>query len=171
MSERPRGQIVLLAAVVVALALVPILGAYLQLGYDGDARAFDRKASTVSEERILTTVRRELRGVLPTGHDWGERNRTASRVRTHIEARLTSLSGEVNGTVIEVELRNASADLVAETCPAGPNRRFGPCRGLGAVFVQERAGETHVYGLLVEIRVIGRHGIARTTHVIRPRPV
>jgi len=162
-----RGQLVLVAAAVAALALVPVVAAYLQFGYapavaDADAdhasrvsRALDRLADDAAERA--------------TGADWRDRERAVEDLRESLAPRLRTVERARlgDGIAANVSYSTAGADGVA--CPGGSGRSFGACENVGGVVVQERAGETVVVAVAFEVRVTTPSGTVRFERVVRPR--
>lgn len=160
-SGADRGQIVLVAAAVVAVALLSMTLAYAQLGYDGDRTgAGSVEVASVSEvDRSLTgslraTAREVRRG---DDHAWRDRRTVAERVTASLDAdadRLERAHAEESRS-LTVELDDAAATQWArERCPDGDGREFGPCRVIDGVVVQERADETAVVAAAFRVRVV-----------------
>mgnify|MGYP007091080017 FL=1 len=160
-SGADRGQIVLVAAAVVAVALLSMTLAYAQLGYDGDRTgAGSVEVASVSEvDRSLTgslraTAREVRRG---DDHAWRDRRTVAERVAASLDAdadRLERAHAEESRS-LTVELDDAAATQWArERCPDGDGREFGPCRVIDGVVVQERADETAVVAAAFRVRVV-----------------
>ena len=173
MIEPQRGQLVLLAAVAIAVAVLPLLAMVGQLGYhpDGAARAVDPHPATAGEavlERAVANVAADLPGAYP----WAERQRAAATARRELAPTVAavnrSLVGE--GTVLETTL-NATLARTWEraNCPGGPARRFGPCRTDGGLILQERAGRTHLVAVAVDIAGTGPAEQWEVSFVLRPR--
>lgn len=171
-AGRGRGQLVLLAAVTLAVALVPMTIAYLQLGYDTDVR------SVTAEGAPLGTVERTLRRTLddatapvPANYSWAERRAAVSTVRSRLGPGLRAINASrlTAETVTEVSYNSSRARAWADArCPSGPARRFGPCRVDRGLVVQERADRTHVLAVAVDVRRTAPRGDLRGTLVIRP---
>ena len=160
-SGADRGQIVLVAAAVVAVALLSMTLAYAQLGYDGDRTgAGSVEVASVSEvDRSVTgslraTAREVRRG---DDHAWRDRRTVAERVAASLDAdadRLERAHAEESRS-LTVELDDAAATQWArERCPDGDGREFGPCRVIDGVVVQERADETAVVAAAFRVRVV-----------------
>lgn len=161
-----RGQLVLVAAAVAALALVPVVAAYLQFGYtpgvatvDADhgdrvARSLDRLADDAAEAA--------------TGAAWSDHEAAVQRLRDSLAPRLRTLErarlGE--GVVVNVTYSDSLARRV--DCPGGDGRAFGDCEVIDGVVVQERAGETVVVAVAFEVRVTGQDGAMQFDYVVRP---
>lgn len=171
MTERDRGQMVLLAAVAIGVALVPMLLAYLQLGYHPDV-AEPRPDHARDVER---TLERELVGAtadVPASYDWGDRAAAATVVRSRLASTLRSLnrSALARSTVVQVAYnRSLAADRAAANCPGGPDRQFGACEAIDGVVVQQRAGETHVLAAAFDVRVAGQRTEIRQRIVVGRR--
>lgn len=161
---------VLAAAAMLALALVPLGFAYLQLGYHEDV-----VASTEAETPGSETVRLLERAVYDaggeaTGHPWQGRAGAARRVNQSLEPRADDIEAAQveRGVAARIE-RNASAasEWAAANCPSGPGRLFGDCEARGGLVLQERAGETHLVAVAYDLRVVDDRGETALTVVIR----
>jgi hypothetical protein len=156
-----RGQIVLVAAAVVAVALLSMTLAYAQLGYDADRTgAGTVDVASVSEvDRSLTgslrAAAREVRR--DDDHAWRDRRTVAERVAGSLDAdadRLERTHAEESRS-LTVELDDAAATRWArEQCPGGDGRAFGPCRAIDGVVVQERADETTIVAAVFRVRIV-----------------
>lgn len=167
-----RGQLVLVAAGVVAVALVPVLGAYLQLGYaaDVDARA-DYTAPTRDAERTLSRAVDDAGEGVPGEFPWDRREAAADAVRSRLSPALSSLRTARlrDGTVYRIEYNDTRARRWArDRCPGGPAREFGGCAAFGGVVVQNRTGRTHVVAVAVDLTVVGERRTVEKTVVVRP---
>lgn len=166
-----RGQMILLAAVAIAVALVPMLLAYVQLGYHPDV-AEPEADHTSSVERTLERSLVAAADGVPANYSWGDRDAAVTTVRSRLGSTLTSLNRSAleRGTALQVSfnatLANASA---SRTCPSGTGRQFGPCEGDRGVVVQERASETHVLAAAFDVRVVTRDGERRLWTVVKRR--
>lgn len=165
-----RGQLVLLAAVVVAVALVPMVFAYMQLGYHADVSAGgEYTAPAENADRVLSRTVHDA-ATTAERHPWNERDRTADEVRAALEPDLATLeSARVErGTVYRVQYNDTAASAwTADACPTGPARQFGPCAADGGVVLQERSDETHVVAVAVDVHVVGERRTVRSTVVVR----
>jgi hypothetical protein len=152
-----RGQFVLLAGVVVALALLAMLTAYLQLGYGADVRTtdFDR---TVEDgraylDRATHGAARPLRGE----YAWSRRGPAVTALRDRLDPRLAELerSRVTEGVVYRTRYnQTAAARWASAECPAGgPDRAWGTCEVDRGVVVQERAGQTQVLAVGYDLGV------------------
>ncbi|MFB6206456.1 MAG: hypothetical protein ABEJ05_08030 [Haloglomus sp.] len=167
--EGDRGQFVLLAGVVVALALVAMLTAYLQLGYAADVRTTDTGHTTVDGraflERATHDAARPLRGEYP----WSERGRAVTALRNRLDARLAELErARVSEGVVYRTGYNqtVAAQWARAECPGGGDaREFGPCEADRGVVVQERAGRTLVLAVAYDLAVTTEDSQTWTTFV------
>ncbi|WP_336034940.1 DUF7261 family protein [Halobacterium yunchengense] len=165
-ADGDRGQLVLVAAAVAALALVPVAAAYLQFGYapavagvDDDpgadvARALDRVADAGADAA--------------TGRPWSERDAAVAGLRESLAPRLASLERErlADGVAVNVTYDPGLAADVS--CPGGDGRAFGDCENHGGVVVQERAGETVVVAVAFRVQVAAPDGATEFGRVVRP---
>lgn len=168
---RRRGQFVLLAAAVVVTALVPMLLAYAQLGYAGDAAATPDARTTLSDaERSLERSVGDATTALSNRTDAGRHRFLAGRVgdrlapaRERVEA-----SGTDRGHVVTVARNTTAATRWAErACPGGEARAFGDCVVTDGVVTQTRADTTALVAVAVDVRVRGPDGTLGATFVIR----
>jgi len=165
-----RGQLVVLAALALALALVPMTLAYLQLGYDDDV-----EATTVTEE-TTEDVRRTLQRALvdatadvPAHHQWADRAAAATSVRDRLRPTrrsVTTTSADRTGAVTITANGTRAGTWASANCPSGPGRDFGPCEHDGGLVLQERAGQTHVLAFAVDLTVTMEDTERSTTMVI-----
>ena len=157
-SSRPdRAQLVLVAAAVVAVALAPVVVAYVQLGYHADVTASEEfDAPAENADRLLTRAVHDAAADVPAHYEWDEREAAVGDVRSELAPRLDALrsSRVEEGTVYQVEYNRSAADAWRQAnCPGGPNRQFGGCEADRGVVVQKRAGETHVLAVAFDVRV------------------
>jgi hypothetical protein len=166
-----RGQLVLVAAGVLALALVPIAFAYLQLGYHADVRAgVEYDDPQRNAERVLERGVYEASAPVQGEYEWWQRGDAVAGVREGLSPRLETLrAARVDrGTAYEVTYNeSAAAAWAADDCPSGPDRRFGDCEAIDGVVVQERAGETAVLAVALDVRVTSDDGRSRATLTVR----
>lgn len=166
-----RGQLVLLAAAVLAVALVPMALAYLQLGYHGDvAAASTGDAPLRDAERTLDRALHDAVDSIPQRHPWSNRTGAVTEVRHRLRDDLSTLnrSGVESGTAFAVSYNHSRAVVWAdENCPSGPARQFGPCRADRGVVVQSRANQTHVLAVAFDVRVTTPDGRWRATTTVR----
>lgn len=166
-----RAQFVLIAGVVVALALLAMLTAYLQLSYAGDVRTadFDR---TVEDgraylDRTTHGAARPLRGE----YAWSQRGPAVTALRARLGPRLAELrrSRVTEGVVYRTGYNQTAAGRWARAeCPAGgPDRAWGPCEADRGVVVQERAGRTQAIAVGYDLGVTTADYETNVTLVVR----
>lgn len=159
--SRDRAQLVLAAAAVVAVALTPTVVAYLQLGYHADVRASgEYDAPLGNAERVLERAVHGA-GTNATGVPWNERDVAAERTRADLAGPIETLEASrvAAGTAYAVAYNDTAAERWATAnCPGGPGRRFGDCRAVDGVVVQERTGETHVLAVAFDVRATTERG-------------
>lgn len=170
LRDDDRGQLVLVAAAVLALALVPLGFAYLQLGYHADVRAAGTEASPGSETvRLLErTVHKASSGT--TGQPWAGRDGVAAQVNRSLAADLDAIEAAQveRGIAADIQQNATAATAWADSnCPGGLGRAFGPCETRGGLVLQERAGETHLVAVAFDVQVVSERGEAELTVVVR----
>jgi len=150
---------VVLAGVALALALVPLALAYLQLGYHEDVAAGTSAGpAEQAEATIERAVHDAARGV-PATYGWAQRSAAVSAVRSRLDPAVTTVerSGLRRGIAREVAYNQTRARQWAlANCPRGPDREFGRCVAERGVVVQERRGRTHVLAVGFDIEVTGQ---------------
>ena len=163
-----RGQLVLVAAAVVAIGLAPVLLAYLQLGYHPDvATEPDVSGETAVEylDRSVHDAAAETAGE----YRWVDRTAMAGAVRDEIDDDIESLerSRLDEGVAYVVEYNGTAAERwVEDNCVDGDGKRFGDCAVDGGVAMQERAGEAVLLAVAVDVRVVGPDGESELTVVV-----
>jgi hypothetical protein len=167
--SRERGQVVLSAAVVVAVALTAMAFAYLGLAYAGDvdreAAAPDGTDAVRALERAFENATRPAAGT----HAWDDRDVALTRVTARLDARTASVAdaAAARGVAYDFERNDTAAGSVAgEDCPGGMNREFGDCRAVDGVVIQERANETAVIAAAYDVRVVADGAETRLTVVV-----
>lgn len=170
-AERPeRAQLVLAAAALIALALVPVAVAHVQLGYHPDvAASTDYDGHGANAERFLERAVHEA-GANATGRPWGERDRAVGAVREDLAPRLDTLEASqvTEGVAYTTRYNRSAADgWRATNCPGGSGRQFGPCVANRGVVVQERAGATVVLAVALDVEVTTPRGHRDLTFVVR----
>ncbi|SFP37696.1 hypothetical protein SAMN05216277_103111 [Halolamina pelagica] len=161
---------VLAAAAVLALALVPLGFAYLQLGYHGDVAASTEPETPGSETvRLLERAVYDAGGEV-TGHPWAGRDGAVRLVNASLTDRERNIeTAQVErGVAVRIERNGSAASAwAAANCPAGPGRLFGDCEAIGGIVVQERADETHLLAVAYDLRVVDDRGETALTVVVR----
>jgi hypothetical protein len=171
-TEDDRGQVVLLAAGLVAVALVAMLLAYLQVVAVGGAGATaDRPSVTATDATrgLEAAVANATASVPADARD------DPAAVRTRFDATLATdvstlrAGWEREGTLVGVARNRTVADAWArDDCPRGELRRFGACIARDGVVVQERVGEWYVVAVALDVRVTAPERSTRVTVVVRP---
>lgn len=167
---RNRGQLVLLAAAALAIALVPMALAYLQLGYHGDVRTQPGTDDALpGVERTLDRALVTASADIPADYDWSERSAAVTTLRERLDPSLDSLRRARldDGTAVGIAYNDTRARAwAADNCPSGPDRNFGSCRADRGVVVQERDGGTHVLAVAVDVSVAEPNGERRAGLVV-----
>ena len=151
-----RGQLVLLAAVALGVALVPLILAYLQLGYHDDVRAGTGASPAEQAEQTLQRGLHEATADVPFEYSWRDRDAAVGEVRRRLVPILDSIerSGLDHGVAITISYNGTRAGEWADSnCPGGPNREFGPCLVDRGMIVQDRQDRTHVLGAAFDVTV------------------
>lgn len=159
-TGRDRSQMVLLAAAAIAVALIPLLLAYMQLGYHPDVAGPHPDHATDVTRTLERSLVNASEGI-PTDYAWSDRGAAVTVVRNSLAPTLGSLnrSALARNTAIQVSLNATRASALANaTCPSGPGREFGPCEADRGVVIQDRAGGTHVLAVAVDVHVIRPDG-------------
>ena len=168
-----RGQLLILAAAVIALAFVPMAVAYLQLAHHPDVAAAGEDPA--SGARTLSSLERSVHeaAIASTGdRSWSDRDAAVDDVRARLASRVSALETArlAEGSAFEIEYnQSAAADWATANCPGGPNRQFGPCEARRGVVVQDRVGETHVLAVAFDVTVTSADGVTHLTDVVRSR--
>lgn len=155
-QDSDRGQLVLLAAIALALALVPLLFAYLQLGYHDDIGATSGPTPVEEAERTIGLALHDATSDIAAGYGWHERSEAVTTVRDRVGPTLTAVNRSIldAGGAYQVTYNESRAQTWAQNeCPRGPERQFGDCVGDRGVVVQERAGRTHVVAVTLDVVV------------------
>lgn len=165
-----RAQLVLAAAAMVAVALAPVVMAYLQLGYHADVTASEGyDAPGRNAERVLSRAVHDAASGAAGEFAWDERAAAVAAVRADLKPRVDALrsSRVESGTAYQVGYDQSAAEAWADAnCPGGPDRQFGDCEARRGVVVQERAGETHVLAVAFDVRVTTRRESMALTLVV-----
>ena len=167
MSER--GQLVILAAVALALALVPIATAYLQLGYHDDREVLTTPTPAADAERLLDRGLHDATSATAGTYAWDDRTTAVATVHELLGPTVAAVErgGLSDGTARTVAFNDSRASAwAAQNCPGGPDRQFGPCEAIDGVVVQDRAGQTHVLAVAVDVQVTTPSGSLQTRAVL-----
>lgn len=172
-SDDHRAQLVLVTAAVIALALVPMAVAYLQLGYHADVQATS-DAPTAGDEavRVLErAVHNASATVAEERYDWAgrDRRRALDHARRLVDddTRTLEASRVTEGVAYDVrENATAASQWAASHDNTGPARQFGPYRTDGGLVFQNRAGQTHLVAVAFDVHVTTDRGTTRLTVVV-----
>lgn len=167
LSRREGGQLVLVAAVALAAALVPLAVAYLQLGYQATV---DADRSPIQDIRgTLDRALVDAAGDVPDQYPWSDRTAAVTAVRDRLRPTLATLNTSrlAAGRAVAVTYNATRGQAWVDShCPAGPDRQFGSCRVDRGVVVQDRAGRTHVLAVAVDVAVAGPNAEQRAVIVV-----
>ena len=150
-----RGQLVLVSSLVLALALVTLGVAYLQLGYHEDIEAAGHEPAQQLES-VLEQALHDASADIPASYDWSERTGAVETVRS--ELRTTKATLETtrlsDGHVYSIAVNETRADTwAAHNCPSDSSRQFGDCTAVEGVVVQERHDRTHVLAAAFDVEI------------------
>lgn len=158
-----RGQLVLVAAAAIALALFPMALAYLQLGYAGDVTgpaASDEPSADL--DRALHRAAHAATEDVAGEYQWEAREAAVIAYKDALADDLDDLETArvEDGIGAEIEYAHAAAqEAAAVSCPTGENRAFGNCEAIDGIVVQERTGETVVVAVAFDVRVTRQDGV------------
>jgi len=170
-DDERRGQMVLLAAVAIGVALVPMVLAYLQLGYHAEPGAPSPDHAR-SAERTLERALVNASGGIPARYPWSDRAAAVTVVRDRIGSTQRSLNRSAlgRGTALQVSFNaTVTTHWASASCPSGRGREFGPCEADRGVVVQERVGRTHVAAAGFDVVVVTPDGETRLWTVVERR--
>lgn len=150
-----RGQLVLIASLVITVAIVPMAFAYLQLGYDADVEtSIDATNPEDDAHRVLVRAVHNASSSIPERFSWTNRTDAAHSLRSTLSSRVETIETGLleQGIAREITYNDTAAMAWANgSCPSGPARQFGPCDVDRGVVVQERAGRSHVLRVAVDL--------------------
>ena len=165
-----RGQLVLLAAATLVVALVPMAVASLQLGFHEDVGAASVEDAPLRDaERYLDRAVGDAVDGIPSTYAWSNRTQAVTTVRNRLRDDLSTLngSGVETGTVFAVSYNRSRATVwAAGSCTTGPGREFGSCHADRGLVVQDRASRTHVLAVAFDIQVTTADGHWNATAVV-----
>lgn len=165
-----RAQLVLLAAALAAVALVPIAAAYAQLGAHPDVTA--RTDPGVTSDRVVQELHRSVVNAslgVNGQYAWSDRSRAVELVRATVaaDARGIARAAANQTTAVNVSFNQTAAEAF-DDCPGGPNRVFGDCRATDGVVVQSRTNETHLVAVALDVQLAHSRGHTNLTVVFTP---
>jgi len=170
-ADDDRGQFVLVAAAALALALFPLVIAYLQLGYAGDVAAEPTGTDAAADvDRALDRVVHDAAAAVDRG-DHGTPAAAAAAFRERAAGDLDRLETAriEDGTAAGI----AEAPGLADEWVADGGWRSGGAGDFavptthGGVVVQERAGEHVVVAVALEVSVTSPDGTTERRVVVR----
>lgn len=167
-----RGQLVLLAAVALAVALIPLVLAYLQLGYQDDIHATAQPVPAAQAETALDRGLHDAASDIPADYSWNDRSAAVGTVRSRLAPTLMAVStaGLDRGIAIDIAYNGSrAASWASGHCPDGPDRDFGTCVADRGVVVQERGDRTHVLAATFDVRLTTPDGELRLSTTVERR--
>lgn len=165
-----RGQLVLVAAAAIVLALFPLVVAYLQLGYAGDVAAEPTEPAPGAEiERALErAVHDAARDVDREEYADSEAAAAAFRRSAREEIYTVETAGIESGRAAEIEYApDRAAEWVSdERWQEGVAGEFEAPTAHGGVVVQRRAGEYVVVAVAFDVESTAPDRTVRRTVVV-----
>lgn len=164
-----RGQLVLVAAAVIAIGLTPVLFAYLQLGYHPDVD--DGEPEITGEEAVAFLDRSVHESAAGTAGEyaWRDRDELVTAVQNGLGEDIATLERTRidEGVAYSVGYNDTAADEWTDrNCERGAGRRFGSCETNDGITVQERAGEAVLLAVGFDVDVVGPNGETTVTVII-----
>jgi hypothetical protein len=168
---RDRGQVVLLAAVVVAVALASMSLAYAQLGYEGESGGDAVSSPGVDDARRALSAAFTGAVVETDGeYDWDERAAAVTAVRADMAddvARVEDAAAAGDRSLVVSYNASEAAGWAARNCPGGRGRAFGDCEVRDGVVVQQRGNETAAVAAAFDLAVVAPDERTDATVVVR----
>lgn len=168
--ETERGQLVLVAAVFIAVSFVPVTVAYLQLGYSADIEASSDPASD-SLESTTRLLQRAVHAETNNTTAWTQRNATVTALHNQLEPHTSAIETERITTEAVQRVRyneSAASKWSLTNCPNGSARQFGPCTADRGIVIQERIGETHVLAVAFDVTLTTDQERIEATVIVQP---
>lgn len=167
--SRGRGQLVLVAAAIAAIALVPMALAFLQLGAHPDVTATaEPDRADVEAVRALDRAVANASGGVSGTYAREERDAALAAFEEALAADVTEIERARLRESVAVDVRrngSAATSWSDANCPSGPNRQFGDCVVDEGVVTQERADEVHVLAVGFDVTVTGPRGTSEVTAI------
>ena len=163
-----RGQLVLVAAAVIAIGLAPVLLAYLQLGYHPDVHQRPDVAGGQAVDYLDRSVH-DAAAATASEYAWHDRAAMAAAVRDRVDADVETLERTRldEGVTYMVGYNATAAEAwLGDNCVRGDGNRFGDCTVDGGVAMQDRAGEAVLLAVAFDVRVVGPQGESELTAVV-----
>ncbi|WP_241432420.1 DUF7261 family protein [Halogeometricum borinquense] len=167
---RDRGQVVLLAAVVVAVALVPMALAYAQLGYDTGGDEPAAGPGIDGARRALSSAFTGAAVQTDGAYHWSNREAAVSTVRDDMADDVTRVENAAAATdrSLVVSYNDSEATgWAVRNCPDGRGREFGPCEVEDGIVIQQRANETAVVAAALDLDIVAPDERTNATVVVR----
>jgi hypothetical protein len=165
LTNDDRGQLVLVAALALAVGLVALSVASLQLGYHEDIEAPSQDPPGQLYSALDRAVHNET-AEIPATYDWSERDQAVATIEGNLSETIQRLetSRLADGHAYRIE-RNATdaTRWAADNCPTGPNRQFGRCTARNGIVLQDRNGATHVLAIAFDIEITTPEGTTNGT--------
>lgn len=169
-TDDDRAQVVLVAAGVIAVALVPMVLAYLQLGYHADVDASGAQPRPAMDaRRVLDRAVHNASTAVDGEYSWHRRSAAISDVNETLRGYRSRIeTAHVDRETVYEIGRNetAATNWASAHCPRGPNRQFGRCEADDGIVVQNRTGETTVLAVAYDVHVIDDRGTTNVTLVV-----
>jgi hypothetical protein len=163
-----RGQLVLVAAAVIAIGLAPVLFAYLQLGYHPDVEPRPDVSGGQAVDYLDRSVH-DAAAETAGEYAWRDRDAMAAAVRDRIDADVETLERArlEEGVTYVVGYNDTAAERwLDDNCVSGDGKRFGDCAADDGVVLQDRAGEAVLLAVAFDVRVVGPDGESELTVVV-----
>ena len=148
-----RGQLVLVAAGLIAVALVTLAVAYAQLGYAPDRAGVEGGL----DDRTLGEIELAVFEVAADRHGRyvaGEEETARAETLTALDAEFDGLASarHVDRISLQIETDESAAERWTDrNCPGGEGRAFGNCTAADGIVLQERAGSLHVLAVALDV--------------------
>ncbi|KAB1197164.1 MULTISPECIES: hypothetical protein [Haloferax] len=166
LSGDGRGQLVLVSGAVVVVALFSLLVVHAQLAPvgGGSPPPIDDVATATDDAVEAATA-----GVAGR-YDWAARESAVGDFDSRLDPNLVRIERAYTGDggVALSTNDSAAAGWALRNCPDGPAREFGSCVADDGVVVQERAGETAIVAVAIDVVVATPETKTDLTLVVRP---
>lgn len=157
-------------AVVVTIALVPIAAAYLQLGYASAAQTLDTDDASAVDRALEQAVGGAENEVVGE-YQWTDRQAAVDRTRDRLDPRIEGIESPGGHETVAVTVtynQTLASETASAECPSGNGREFGPCRASRGIVVQERADETVIVAVALDVHVVSEEGEIWLSRAYRP---
>lgn len=164
-EECQRGQLVLVAAIALALALVALGVAYVQLSYGEDVGQPPQNPAGQLESALERAVYNSTADI-PDQYSWSERSTAVAAIEDTLAKKTETLetSRLADGHAYSIE-RNAThaTRWATANCTRGPDRQFGDCTATDGVAIQNRNGQIQVLAVAFDIEITTPDGTTQVT--------